>query len=247
MTRIAFSHTRQLAISVAIIVVAIVSVLSLHSVGRSSRRLAGEPHMVDARPGAPMLVETSEELYDLWSDSGAHGRIVVHLSRFLHFVSAHPGVIPAGLESFPVSTFDLVTGYEERLDHRSLLWVTLQSGIAREIVHVLPPADYADRRRTVGAGEPGIRVLETAILTHENGARRLLVDRLPEIDEPVLLAIDASYLDEVDTSELLTLLQGSGLRADLVALSLSLDNPDVGEVGRERLRQLAATLEAVEP
>jgi hypothetical protein len=215
MTRIAFSPTRQLAISVAIIVVAIVSVLSLHSVGRSSRRLAGEPHMVDARPGAPMLVETSEELYDLWSDSGAHGRIVVHLSRFLHFVSAHPGVIPAGLESFPVSTFDLVTGYEERLDHRSLLWVTLQSGIAREIVHVLPPADYADRRRTVGAG--------------------------------VLLAIDASYLDEVDTSELLTLLQGSGLRADLVALSLSLDNPDVGEVGRERLRQLAATLEAVEP
>lgn len=247
MTKVGSSGTKQLAMATAIVVLAVATAVVLHMGGKSSRRFADEPQVVDGRLGAPVLVETSEGLYDLWRSAGAHGRVVVHLSRFLHFVTAHPGVIPAGLESFPVTTFDLVPAYEERLDHRNLLWITLRSGVAREIVHVLPPDDYADRRQTVGMGEPGIEVLPTAILTHEHGARRLLVDRLPDIPEPVLLAIDASYLDVVEPRELLAALESSGLEADLVALSLSLDNPDVGETGRERLRRLAADLEAVAP
>jgi hypothetical protein len=188
------------------------------------------------------VVETATGLHDVLVRSGRRGRVVVYLSRYLHFVPVE-GAVPNGLNRFPIPPIDLVDEYAVRVDPKNVLWVVLQEGIAREVVHVLPRQEYESRRSGITAGSPGIALRPAAIVTHEVGSRRTVQSELPALGEPVILGIDAAYLDGADVFSTIDLLRASGLGVDLVVLNLSLDNPDVSDLGRNRLRDLAAALE----
>jgi hypothetical protein len=174
--------------------------------------------------------------------SGLRGRVLIYLSRYLHFVPVE-GAVPDGLSSFPIPRIDLVEVHAEDANPRNLLWVVLQGGIAREIVHLLPEGEYKRRRGEISTPSPGIDLQPTAIVTSELGSRRTILADLPILTETVILGIDAAYLDEADVDSTLTRLRRSEMRTDFVVLNLALDNPDVSDVGRVRLVELAEVLE----
>jgi hypothetical protein len=188
------------------------------------------------------IAETSAEVHAALAESGLRGRVLVSLSRYLHFVPVDRAV-SEGLISFPIPPIDLVEVHAERVNPRNLLWVVLQGGIAREIVHLLPKEAYQRRRREIGAPSPGIDLRPAAIVTHELGSRRTILADPPVLTEPVILCIDAAYLDETEVASALDRLRRSQLETDFVVLNLALDNPDVSDVGRIRLVELAEVLE----
>jgi hypothetical protein len=217
------------------------SLMLAQHVGSRARVFAGSSRALSEPPISIEMVETSADLYEALRRSGVRGRVLVSLSSFLHFMPVG-NVIPEGIVSFPVSTFDLVEAFEGRVDHQTVLWVVHQSGVVREVVHVLPQEDYQRRRRELGAGTAGVVLRADAIFTHELGSRRTLRIAALPLSEPVILSIDASYLEGVGVGEALDLLRGSGLRTDRVVANLALDNRDVSDLARQRLASLADTL-----
>lgn len=209
--------------------------------GSGARVYAGSPRTLTESPIPVRAVDTSTELHQALLASSLRGRVLVSLSSFLHFVPVE-GVIPQGLVSFPVPTFDLVENFGREVDHENVLWLALQGGVAREIVHVLPRDDYERRRSELGAGVADVILSSEAITTHELGSRRTLRFEVPRLREPVIIAIDASYMDEVDVSQALESLRGSGLKTDYVVTNLARDNPDVSDLGRRRLAVVADAL-----
>jgi hypothetical protein len=198
-------------------------------------RLASEP------PAQLTVVDTSAGFREALLNSGRRGRVLVYLSRFLHFVPVS-GAIPDESIDFPIAPIDLLAEVGRRVDHGSLLWVSLHDGVAREVVHVLPPGDYRRHRQVVSSGAPGVSLGSDSVVTHELGSRRTLRSTLPRMDEAVILGIDAAYFDTAEVSDVLDLLGESELMADLVVVNLSHDNPDVTDVGRERASRLAVEL-----
>jgi hypothetical protein len=229
--------------SVFLIGVATLGVTILVQQTGTAARVRGEPPTSAHSLPAVEIVETAGGLHQTLVRSGRHGQVVVYLSRFLHFVPVE-GAVPERLNGFPIPSIDLVEVSSERVDPKNVLWVIVQAGVAREIIHVLPRQEYERRRSGITAGSPGIDLRPDSIVTHELGSRRTVQAKLPAPDEPVILGIDAAYLDGAETGETLESLRASGLRADLVVLNHSLDNPDVSDLGRDRLRDLAAAFEA---
>lgn len=213
----------------------------LQEVGPNSR-VYGETVTPLGQPLRPVeVVESSSEFLTTLSDSGLRGRVLVSMSRFLHFIPVS-GVIPQKQVSFPIATFDFIGTYEDRAGPRSVLWVALQTGVVREVVHVLPRQDYIRRRQEISGGTTDVSLRQGSIITHELGSRRTLREDLPGLTEPVILEIDASFLDATESGQAFEMIRRSSLRADLVVLCLSRDNPDVTDLGRERLNVLAREL-----
>jgi hypothetical protein len=208
----------------------------------TNARVSGDPWPMDQPLPEVVTVETARGMHNALLGSGRRGRVMVYLSRFLHFVPIE-GAVPDGLNSFPIPSIDLVDAFSARVDAKNLLWVMLQDGIAREVVHLLPPLEYERRRDEISSPSPGIDLRPYAIVTHELGSRRTVLADMPLFGEPVILGIDAAYLDGADVSVTVDLLRAPALHVDLVVLNYSLDNPDVSDLARNRLRDLAAALE----
>jgi hypothetical protein len=196
----------------------------------------------ESPPVAVRVVQTSQELLGLWRQEGVRGRRLVHASRFLHFVPVEDDSWFEDLDRFPIETFDLTRRFEESVDARNLLWVSLRIGTSRAVDHVLPPAvmdeKLAQIGRPIGVGGQGRREL----VVYDHGSSRVIADQLPSIAERVLLSIDASYLESIDPARVLADLRRSGLEYDLLVLCRSEDNPDVTEASRQRMDQLAAVV-----
>lgn len=228
-------------IAVAAIVLAAFAAATLTQRTGTAARVFGEPWLMDQPRPEVMTVETARGLHDALLGSGRRGRIVIYLSRFLHFVPIE-GAVPDRLNSFPVPSIDLVDAYSGSVDARNFLWVVLQNGIAREVVHLLPEPEYRRRRQEITEPTPGIDLRPTAIVAHELGSRRIVSSELPRLNETVIVGIDAAYLDTEDVPSTLDRLRSSGVRTDLVVLNLAVDNPDVSDLGRQRLIELSVAL-----
>jgi hypothetical protein len=204
-------------------VVAFGAAALVQHVGESARVYGAAQSTIDEPVRSLEVVETARGVHASLAGSGLRGRVLIYLSRYLHFVPVE-GAVPDGLSSFPIPRIDLVEVHAEDANPRNLLWVVLQGGIAREIVHLLPEGEYKRRRGEISTPSPGI-------------------DLQPTVTETVILGIDAAYLDEADVDSTLTRLRRSEMRTDFVVLNLALDNPDVSDVGRVRLVELAEVLE----
>lgn len=230
-------------LTVVLIGMAAMVVVALVQRTGSSARVYGESAWtIEESPPTIEVVETASGLYESLVRSGRRGRVMIYLSRYLHFVPVDQAV-PNELNRFPIPPIDLPGTFADNLDPMNMLWVVLQSGIAREVVHVLPPQEYERRRREIGKSTPGIELRTESIITNELGSRRTVRAEVPPLDEPVILGIDAAYLDDAKIGWTLDQLRASGLRTDFVVLNRSVDNPDVGDDGRDRLGELAAALQ----
>jgi hypothetical protein len=237
---------RKVAISLLIITVCAASLVLLNRAGYADRR-AGKSYVL-ARERFPVyLVQKTGDVCTLWDEKGVHGRMAVHLGKFLHFLKPEDKASPGGARP----PMQLIQGTRladiladdpahfngERADYKSYLWVAFQTNRIRGIYNVIPPADFLKRFQLTDA-----KAAQIDIDKHEFGSPRLATTRLPALAEPVLLNIDASYFASTDPAQLLATLLKSGLRSDVISLCLAEDNPDVGAPERQRLRDFIGLL-----
>ena len=230
--------------SACILLLVLATAYSLNELGRSSRRAAGAGVSVSA-PGVPVaVVADAAELYAAYRSRKVHGRILVHLGRYLHFVEIGDNDTYRGFFQFPIPAFSALRSYEEHISYRNVLWVGMQANLFREIISIVPPQVFQEKAGSIGPQDSNVvEVRHDAIVAHEWGSRRSIVPRLERIpDEPVILNIDASLFTGPGVPEQVVDIMRSGLIVDLVTLNESRDNPEVTEENRRQLRRFAATL-----
>ena len=225
---------KNVIVSLLILVMSAASFILLNQAGISSRKELRA--YVIAREHFPSyLVKRTVDSYALWKEKRVHGRIVVHLGKYLHFVEPEqpqPTQIPE------------IVKYHSRLSdlsptYKDFLWVAMQTNIAREIINVIPQEDFKKRFNLKND-----LIAQSDLVTHEYGSPRIFSTRLPAISEPVLLNIDASFFASRTAVQLMNDLMKSGLKADIVTICLAEDNPDVTEFDRQRAREFISLLSA---
>ncbi|MBI4710477.1 MAG: hypothetical protein HY806_05660 [Nitrospirae bacterium] len=188
------------------------------------------------------LFKNSYEVDTFYKTRGVHGRVLVNFGRFLNFVGIENDDVFKNADSFPVKRLNIMEEYEKRLTARNFLWIAMQGNIIREIDYVLPDAVFEEKGRTAWNEQDVFKATPDRIIAHEWGSRRILSNHIPDIIEPVVLNIDASFFSNTDAVSLAQEIKKSALKADVVTLNLSEDNPDVTEKEREELRKFAELL-----
>ncbi len=224
---------KKFTLALLIIAGCTVSMIILDHEGRSAR-VKGKTYVLARERFPAYSVITTNDLFSLWQEQQVHGRIVVHLGRFLHFMEV--GRSSGG----PPQISTIVADHErftiDRTSYKDFLWVAFQTNIARELYTVFPLADFKKR---FDSSSP-----QKEIIKHEYGSLRIFTTNLPSIAEPVLLNIDASFFASVDAVQLLDDLMKSGLKADIVTICLAEDNPDVTNSDRQKARDFITLLSA---
>jgi len=225
--------------SLCIVFIFLTTALALNTAGKHARTYAA-PQPVSAR-GIPVhILKNERELYGLYKSLGIRGRIMVHLGRYLHFVDIEPDALLAKTDRFPIQLFNMLDRYEGLLSDRNVLWTAMQANLLREIDYVLPAPMFEERKRSLAASRTDVlSISHNRIVAHDWGSRRTLSPVLPDLTEPVLLNIDASYLEEADEQAVYAMLAASQLKADVLTVTLSEDNPEISAVARQRLIKLA--------
>ena len=232
--------TRISKTSILILVLSFISVLIVAGVGRHFRGLS----CGNAQTASAFLARNATEVYLLWKKTGCTGNIVVHFGNNLHFQSVDLNLSAArAIPSFGSVAKQRQT-YENALSYRNFLWMSMQTGIARYIYNVLPPWTYTEKKREVAKGPYRIWYEGSAIVDADKGLLRKISDEMPQVEEPVLMNIDASYVTEADIAAFADALKRSGLRVRRLTLSLAEDNPEVPESSRTKLKELGQALVA---
>jgi hypothetical protein len=126
---------------------------------------------------------------------------------------------------------------------RNFLWNAFQENIVRKIYNVIPQPEFSQRFGLQDAAPNPQPITEKfAASGIYDGAQRVFTPILPQITEPVLLNIDASFFASSSAELLIKSLTRSGLKSDLVTVCLSVDNPDVTEMERQRARDFIQLL-----
>jgi len=234
----------KVIISLLIIIVCAVSLGLLQHIGISTRK-EGKAFSLAHERFPVYVVQKTVDVVSLWNEKQVHGRIVVHLGKFLHFMKS--GAASGGVQGpMQINTGtryeDIVEGDSSHYNNNSpdrlnFLWVAMQKNIARGIYNVIPPPDFMKR---FGLTDPA--AAQKDIVEHEFGSPRVVTTRLPSISEPVLLNIDASFFASTDPAQILDVLLKANLSSDIVTICLAEDNPDVTDFERKRLHDFIGLL-----
>jgi hypothetical protein len=232
---------RQVAYSastILIILLLFVTMLMLATVGRRGRvHPAGDGLRIS-------IISSPEEAYRRWHASGERGRVVVSVSRWLNFVDIDDGaLIPKG-NPVPLRVTNLAAGLEKLLSPENFLCLAVKTGIAREIIHLVPDEEYPARLASVREVE-GAMLKGDAIMAPYIGTPRRITTlrRFKRGGEPVLLYLNASYFRYSTPEDVLAQLRKSSVSIDAAVLCLSDRDPAVSPEERDRLRRFALLLE----
>lgn len=182
-----------------------------------------------------MVFDDPVQVYAAWKSNGLRGRVLVSLSRRLNFVfPTEKAIMPSGL--FPPEYFSFSQAVERNLGAENFLLVSLESGLARKIVHLVPERLYAERfafRRDNGGA---VHEQDRVALTFFGSPRIITTMRhFAPPREPVLLYVNASVFRDDEPEALLRWLLATDLEADQVALCRSFDDSEVTEGERKKL------------
>ncbi|MDR3581009.1 MAG: hypothetical protein P4L44_13695 [Oryzomonas sp.] len=228
---------KKVTLSLLITVVCVASVVLLNRGGIAARG-EGKSFALARERFTVYVVHNTGDVCSLWNEKRAHGRIVVHLGKFLHFMKSDdsaagvnsPTQITQGTKLEDILAGDTSHFNNDRPDHKNFLWVAFQANTVRGIYNVIPPADFKNR---FGLTEEP--VAQNDVVKHEFGSPRIITFRLPAVAEPVLLNIDASFFASTDPAQFLGTLLKTGLKSDIITVCLAEDNPDVTGPERQKL------------
>lgn len=214
------------------------TVMSLDLYGTSSRTTI---------PHALSVVSSPQEAWEELSAYHVRGTTMVSISRGLYFVQPDMG-IPAS-SAFPLTVFSLTEKAPSLSSEENLLWLAVETGVARRVIHVLPDDRYTEKLEILRSLDYAPDY-ETVVATEQEiyapyyTAPRLLYSPqyLPEIDEPVILFVDASFFDETDTPRISEIVRERLSPALIIAATLD-DDPAVTAQQRERLRLFLSEIE----
>lgn len=217
------------------------------AIAMQQRGVASRQYVAQAYPGQlprPVIVERMTELYPIWKGSNIHGRVVVHMGRFLHFGAIDENELYQSNGRFPTDVHDQMPFFEGRAKMENLLWLAMRGGLARSVYYVMPGESFAMRQEAL-RGVPLVEVRREAITMDEHGSMRRIVralDALPQ-GEPLVLNVDASYMAQASPQQVASMLKSSPRAFDMLTLCMATDNPDVTPADRDALRELARLLD----
>jgi hypothetical protein len=229
-------------ISASIFLLFLVVLFSLDALGRKSR-VMGAGGLPSDRGVRKAVVDFPDEAYSLWKAEGFRGRVVLSFGKRLNFVLPEEGSLMPPMP-FPMKPFNLSDYIEGTLKPENFLFVSMEKGIAREIIHIVPDKVFYEKalyaRRQESAAVEGQKIE----FPHLGSPRTITtVGSFRPPVEPVLLYVNASYFEDSEPEELLGLLLKAGLKTDYVVLSRSLDDGDVEDEEREKLMRFMMLLE----
>jgi hypothetical protein len=232
--------SRRWAVAIGLALLFAGTAASLDTFGRT-RRIQGPAHALSTGLAAVVTIDAADEAFRVWSNRGLHGRVVVALSSRLYFVSPEweaPPVDPD--EAAPANP---AVALERILDPRNFLLVSMERGVAREVVHVLPER-VLQEKSSLAAGMEGVRQVPGGLAAPYTGSPRRLttLGGLDGLREPVLLFVSASFFRDRDATDVFRALSSGGVRTDLVVLCRSRDDAEVGSAEREQLSAFEALL-----
>ena len=220
------------------------SCYGLDRYGRESRRL-GQPRLVGAEGVTPLLVATPQEAYGAWRRGGYRGRTILFIADGWDRLDPSRFSEPEPHLAYPIKTYRIADRIESHfLEARTFLYLASLQGVARRIVAVLSPEDFA-RERELALRAKNARVDEdTVYLTHQGFPRWFAsLAGLPPQDEPVLLYVAASAFRSYRPGQLLGALRAKGIRSDAAVLCTLAGEPGVTERERLDLHEFAGLLQ----
>lgn len=227
--------------SAVLIILSPVILLSVERYGRDSRS-AGISYSLADPALDRATIDYPEEAYTLWKQRGFKGRVIISFSRRLNFVRLEADALIPPM-SFPLQVFNLSNAAEGNLRPDNFLYIAMETGIARKIVHIVHESVLQEKIENA-RGSEGVTVGENRIQAPHVGSPRTiaLMSSLRPFDEPVLVYVNASVFRDYDPEEFLRQLLKSGLYTDLMVLCRSYDDSEVTEKEREKLRIFEALL-----
>ena len=102
------------------------------------------------------MVADAAELYAAYRSRKVHGRILVHLGRYLHFVEIGDNDTYRGFFQFPIPAFSALRSYEEHISYRNVLWVGMQANLFREIISIVPPQVFQEKAGSIGPQDSNV-------------------------------------------------------------------------------------------
>lgn len=235
-------RNRLLIISMAIVLFFSGTVYCLHKKGISSRGYK-KSFAISNKDVPVFVLGKTTDVYSLWKKNGVEGRILIQMGKYLHFVGIeNSSLINLVQAEASLKNIDITSEYEKSLSYRNFLWLAMESNIARQIYNVLSPDAFKEKlkahmEKTNDGGDGEITI-------NYMGSKRVISSRIPNIDEPVILNIDASFFDFSNIAGFVNNLKTSSLRVDIVTFCLSKDNPDITDLERERLLEAARVFSA---
>jgi hypothetical protein len=225
----------QYLLSIGIVTVFFITLASLEIYGRNSR-ITGQGYSVNDSRLPKTTVRFSDQVHRLWKQNGFRGRIVISLSRGSHFVSfIDSPIIP--FMSFPFEVFNPSKVFEDNLRPDNFLLVSMETNIAREVVHVMSDNQFRETQNALKRDREAT-ITGRLISVPFNGSPRTITNlsdfKAP--DEPVLLYIDASIFIDYEPDELLQYLLAAGFKTDHLVFCMSLNERNITNRDREKLK-----------
>lgn len=219
------------------------TVLFLVAWGRTHRVFGSTAFAVGRGKVEVVAVERPEEAFRAWTRRGLRGRVVVTFSRRLNFLETGETRLIPPTSPFPVPVANLARLAEKELSTDTFLFVAMKSGVARELIQVVPDSDMAAKRDAAAA--EGLVFRQGRLHLPVMGSPRSITSPAFFIPprEPVLLYVNASFFRDVAPDELLRLLVRTGTTTDCVVLASSPDDGEVSQGERERLLAFKRLLE----
>jgi hypothetical protein len=226
--------TRVALLAAAVAVCCAAVPISLDAIGRASR---GPIRATAGGTTEVFLSQTDAGVLGAWRSRGLRGRTVVHAGRYLHFVGEEEAQLLSRTLTVPGTGRKLDQLLEARAAPPNYLRVAVALRVARRLFFVSPPKALADR-----LGSLGLTAAALPLHIDVEATPRTLDGTPPQLEEPVLLDVDASWFDEADGHTLLAALRGSRLKIELATVSLAEDAEDVTPAARDAARGFATEL-----
>jgi hypothetical protein len=139
--------------------------------------------------------------------------------------------------SFPFEVFNPSRVFEDNLRPDNFLLVSMETNIAREVIHVMSDKQFRETRNALKR-DRGATISEKIISFPFNGSPRTITNlsdfKAPA--EPVLLYIDASIFNDYEPDEFLRHLLAAGFKTDHLVFCMSFNDRSITDRDRERLK-----------
>ena len=232
-----------IVISLSVLFLCLLSIgFILHSTARTEM-----PHYIVGDRRLPITSTPREHDVYFWlKEKGFRGATLLHISRYHDFLTVPKEDELKLYSRYKYIRLDLIAEYEKRLEEHNWVWVAVQSNIARKVITVLPYSRWNEIKDSLAQVRTG-RIQGDWYRVADRGTPRIttIIDNL-EVDEPVLLNVDASYFIDEEPEKLFRMLKDRGVKCIGAALSYVEGIPEEAtETARARMRKFENMLKGM--
>lgn len=226
------------------IVVAILALLALFLLWRTGINYRSTP---SAAPRV-FLLSQEREAYAVWRSYNVRGRALVHFGEHMPTQRISTDKVQQ-LTAARKRSFDQAADTEtDILNRKNYIYAASRANYVRKIISVVPDAEW-QRLKARFEKSGGFEVSDASLSNWIDGLplTSVRLETLPLLDEPVLLNISSDYfLNEATApSRVLSALQRTRLRFDIVTIALPPKDDKKYEKAMKKIDEFQSYLEAI--